>query len=379
MRIAMLAPHLNVRGPLPKHTPLLVDALRRQGCDVELLPWGRHEEGEGFAAKVLRRPRDVLAARRAIVDGDFSVVVVKTAHDWLTLSRDIALVQALPRDRVVVVQFHGSQSSRLVAPGSRAFKWASAALVRQVDGIFVLSRQEAAEWQAFRPGSRVAVVRNPRPASFAAGDPAESAANGRKTVLFVARLIANKGVLDLVRALPLLQETVPCRLVLAGEGPEAEHVRALAADLGVADSVELAGYVEGADLARLYDIADVFALPTTHDEGFPTVILEAMAAGLPIVTTPTRGPVDHLVDGRHAVFVPAADPRALAQGIAQLLTDDELRAAMGAANREKAREFDADPVAAEYLAALTEIVRASRKHAAHADARAGAEDARART
>jgi glycosyltransferase involved in cell wall biosynthesis len=361
MRIAMLAPRLSVRGPLPKHTPLLVDALRRLGCEIELLSWGRHVEGENLGAKVLGRARDVRRARRTIVRGAFPVVVVKTAHDWLTLTRDLALVSMLPRDRIVVLQFHGSQSSRLLAPGSWAFKLATTLLLRRAAGVLVLSRQEAKEWKAFSRDARVAVVRNPRPLSLSTDGSMGTPSNGHKTVLFVSRLIAGKGALDLVRALPRVRNSVPCRLVLAGDGPEEDRVRALVAQLGLADYVQLTGYVDGPVLADLYQEADVFVLPTTLDEGFPTVILEAMAAGLPIVTTPSRGPVEHLVEGEHALFVPRRDPHALADGLVRLLTDLELSARMGEANRSKVREFDADPVASEYLAALDMIVRAAGK------------------
>jgi glycosyltransferase involved in cell wall biosynthesis len=357
MRIAMLAPRASVRGPLPKHTPLLVEALRRLGCDVKLLPWGRRVEGERLPAKLLGRARDVAFVRREVVRRAFPVVVVKTAHDWLTLTRDLALLRLLPRSRVVVLQFHGSQSARLVAPGSWAFKRATAALLARAQGILVLSGEERAEWQAFSPHLHVSVVRNPRPVMSEGAAAERRAADGRKMILCVARLMPSKGVFELVRALPLVQEAVPCLLVLAGDGPELARLRALVRDLGVADSVELPGYVEGAELAGLYRRADVFALPTTHNEGFPTVILEAMESGLPIVTTPSRGPADHLVEGRHALFVPPHDSRALAVSLTRILTDTDLSRRLGDANREKVREFDADPVAEEYLAALETIVR----------------------
>jgi glycosyltransferase involved in cell wall biosynthesis len=220
----------------------------------------------------------------------------------------------------------------------------------------VLSREEQAEWQAFSAGTRVLVVRNPRPASI---DVTSNDGASRPMILCVSRLIEAKGILDLVRALPGVNREIPSRIVLAGDGPDAARVRTLAADLGVGDSVELPGYLNDGRLARLYRAADVFALPTYWDEGFPTVILEAMAAGLPIVTTRSRGSADHLVDGTHALFVPPRNPTALAATLTRLLREPQLRRRMAAANREKAREFDPDPVAAEYLAALEEIVAAS--------------------
>jgi glycosyltransferase involved in cell wall biosynthesis len=356
MRIAMLAPRPQVRGPLPKHTPLLVEALRHRGCEVEVLPWGRRSEDESLLAKLLGRAGDVVNARRRVTRGDYPLVVVKTAHDWSTLARDVVLVRALAgRDRVIVLQLHGSQSGRLTTPGSRLFKRATTALLDSVDGLLVLSREERAEWQAFSPDTRVLVVRNPRAASIEIASNDEA---GRPMILCVSRLIAAKGVLDLVRALPRVNRQIPCRVVLAGDGPDAARVRTLAAELGVLDSVELPGYLNDGRLASLYRVADVFALPTYWDEGFPTVILEAMAAGLPIVTTRSRGSADHLVDGTHALFVPPRDPTALAATLARLLRDPQLRRRMAAANREKAREFDPEPVAVEYLSALEEIVAA---------------------
>jgi len=353
----MLAPRATVRGPLPKLTPLLVDALGLLGCEVELLPWGRKVEGERLPAKLAGRVRDLADARTAVIRGGYSVVVVTTAHDWLTLARDLALLRTLPRDRVVILQFHGSQSTRLVAGGSHLFKRVTKALLARADGVLVLSRQEQEEWQEFSPASQVLVVRNVRPALPVDVEPSLNR-DGRPIVLSVARLLASKGVLDLVRALPLVQRDVHCRLVLAGDGPDAVRIRALVEELGVADSVELSGYLGDTELARLYRSADVFALPTFHPEGFPTVILEAMAAGLPIVTTRSRGAADYLVEGGNALFVPAHDPQALSVALIRLLGDDELRREMGAANREKVSEFDPGPVADEYLDALERIVAA---------------------
>lgn len=354
----MLAPRLTVQGPLPKITPLLADAWRRRGREVELLPWGRRSEDERLPSKLIGRVRDVVRARRSVIRGAYPVVVVNTSHDWLTLSRDLVLLRALPRrDRVIILHIHGSETPRLLAPGSWPFKRATAALLQSADGVLVLSREEQAEWLAFSPRSRVFVVRNPL--TIAVEDsPSPPGEDGLPTILCVARLIAGKGVFDLVRALPLVQRRLPCRLVLAGDGPEKEGLRQLAVDLDVAGSVELPGYVEGEELAELYRGAEVFALPTSMSEGFPTAILEAMAAGLPIVTTASRGPRDHLVEGRHALFVPPHDSEALAACLTRLLADDELRRSMGTANRRKIREFDPDIVAEEYLAVLDRIVAA---------------------
>jgi glycosyltransferase involved in cell wall biosynthesis len=141
---------------------------------------------------------------------------------------------------------------------------------------------------------------------------------------------------------------------VVGDGPHESLARDHAAALGLGARVTFTGYLEGAELAAAYRAATVFALPTTWPEGFPTVITEAMGAGLPIVTTRRRGMADHLGDGVNALFVPAGDARALATAVERLLADPGLRARMARANREKVREFLPDVVGPRYLDALRE-------------------------
>ena len=356
----MLAPRPTAKGPLPKHTPLLVDALTELGCDVELLPWGQRQEDEGLLAKTIGRARDVLEARRRIARSQADTVVVKTAHDWLTLARDVPLVLSLRSGPLVVVQFHGSQSRRLVDRGSRAFKAMTRLLLGRTDGVLVLSHEEQREWLAFRRQTPVVVVRNVRPALAATLADGPAADPRTPTVLCVSRLIEAKGVFDLVRALAILRRETHCRLALVGDGPERDRLLELAREENVSEWVEVAGYADDRRLEQLYRAATVFALPTSHPEGFPTVILEAMGAGLPVVTTAVRGAADHLVAGENALFVEPRDPAGLAAAISRLLADPELRDAMGRANRTKVREFAPEPVAHEYLEALGEI-RASRR------------------
>ena len=85
-------------------------------------------------------------------------------------------------------------------------------------------------------------------------------------------------------------------------------------------------------------------------------IMEAMAAGLPIVTTPSRGQADYLIEDQNALFVRAGDHEDLAEKLVELVQGHDRRVEIGRANRLRAREFEPDAVAAEYLAALEQIV-----------------------
>lgn len=358
MHIFMLVQNPGARGPVPKHTSHLVAALRSLGCTVETHPWGQRRPDESIREKLTQRVRDVVSVRRALRDRVFDVAVVKTAHDWLTLLRDIPVVLVIRRRcRPVVLQLHGSQPSALTKRGSRAFKLATAILLALVDGIMVLSTEEQRQWQSFRTRLPVFTVRNPyiRIFSSAAPEPTDRSAPGARA-LFVGRLIQEKGVFDLVEAFADVLEQAQCNLVLVGEGEQERELRARVGRLGLEDRVSMPGYLTGSALGDRYRESTIFVLPS-WSEGFPTVLAEAMDAGLPIVTTRIRGAADHLVAGENALFVEPRDVKGLASAIVTLLNDRNLCARMASANHKHIRIFEPEVVAAEYLQALRSLVR----------------------
>jgi glycosyltransferase involved in cell wall biosynthesis len=363
MRIFMLVQHPSIRGPLPKLTAHLVAALRSLGCTVETHPWGRRSESESLSEKVVQRFQDILSVRRVLRRRDFDIAVVQTAHDWRTLLRDISVVLLTRRHcRPVVLQLHGSQASRLAEPGSPAFKLVTAGLLALVDGIMVLSTEEQHQWQVFRPRPPVFTVKNPyvRAHSPVDSDRGSNAVPDRPLrLLFVGRLIEEKGVLDLVEALALVVQQQDCHLVVVGEGELERKLSERIRRLGLEGHVRRTGYLTGTDLNHEYRSAAIFVLPTSWAEGFPTVLAEAMDAGLAIVTTPTRGARDYLVEDENALFARAGDVRGLAASITTLLGDADLRARMGAANQERVQIFAPDLVAAEYLQILQSVVTAN--------------------
>lgn len=363
MRILMLAPPTTIRGPLPKHTPHLVAGLRALGCTVATESWGRHHDDESLPEKLLGRAGDIVRVRRALGRAAFDVMVVKTGHDWATLARDIALVAATRRrGRRIVVQFHGSYPDRLLRPDEPFFRAANALLLRMADAALLLSSEEREKWQRFYPGGRFFVVSNPFvPGSEWASDTPATAhrpAPGTPTLLFVGRLVRPKGIFELVEAMPEVLRRTPCRLMIAGDGPQAQQVQDRVAALGLAGRVRFAGYLTGRELVAAYRRAHVFVLPS-WSEGFPTVLAEAMYAGLPIVTTRIRGAADHLREGEHTLFVPPRHPAALAHAVMRLLADPDLQTRMAQANRAKVRDFSPEVVARRYLAALQVVVQRS--------------------
>ncbi|HVQ35978.1 MAG TPA: glycosyltransferase family 4 protein, partial [Pyrinomonadaceae bacterium] len=110
-------------------------------------------------------------------------------------------------------------------------------------------------------------------------------------------------------------------LVIVGEGPELESLTTAAAASNLSDCVIFAGQVK--DVAPFYAAADVLVLPS-HSEGSPYVLLEAMAARVPVVATAVGGVPEMVEDAESALLVPASDPSAMAAAIERVLTDPEL-------------------------------------------------------
>ena len=162
----------------------------------------------------------------------------------------------------------------------------------------------------------------------------------RRVVLTAARLDEQKGHPELLRAAAELPEAL---FVLVGEGPRRAALQSLAAELGIADRVLFLGH--RTDIPELLAACDVFALPSLY-EGSSLAVLEAMAAGRPVVSSAIGGTDELLSDGESGLLVPPGDSRALAEALRRLLGDGELRAALGQAGRARAeRDFSREAMA----------------------------------
>ena len=360
LRILMTCAHRGIHGAKPSITGHLTSSLREAGQEVDTAGWGRHCEGESWTTKLLGRGSDLVGIGRRLARGNYDVLFVHTQHDWRTLARDIPLAAVGRRHcRAVVLEFHGSQSNRLVSSGDLAFRAATRSLLRRCHGVLLLSTEELTEWRRFCGKPAYYVVRNPFSAEeMLAKLNACSPSPGRPDILnllFVGRLIREKGIYELLSATASILRECLCHLVLVGDGPETDRVRRRIGELGLAKYTTLAGYLSGGALMAAYRTAALFALPT-YAEGFPTVVSEAMAAGLPVVTTGIRGAADHLAEGVNALFVPPRDPEALARALLRLIKDAGLRARMSAANLAKVREFAPSIVVHDYVAAMRDVL-----------------------
>ncbi len=174
---------------------------------------------------------------------------------------------------------------------------------------------------------------------FADAEPYEELRDGTLNILFVGRFEERKGFIHLLKAYHRLRKRkVDARLLVIGGGPKEREYRRFVGLRGIRD-VEFLGRVSDEEKVRYFASADIYCAPNTGQESFGIVLLEAMAAGVPIVASDIHGfkrVVERDVQG---ILVETRNPRALAAALYALARDPDLRHEMGDAGRERAPEY----------------------------------------
>jgi len=194
------------------------------------------------------------------------------------------------------------------------------AVLRKAARVVVLSRHWGDVVRKIEPAARTTIIGNPVlvPAVL---PPQQHPA---RKVLFLAWLHEDKGVLDLMRAMPIVLRSVPdATFVLAGSG-DADSIANLARSLRVEHALRLPGWVNGKGKDELLRQSDVFVLPSYY-EGLPVGALEAMACGVPVIATRVGGIPDVIEDRVNGLLLEPGQPEALARALIAMLTDDALR------------------------------------------------------
>jgi glycosyltransferase involved in cell wall biosynthesis len=177
-------------------------------------------------------------------------------------------------------------------------------------------------------------------------------------ILSVARLVEKKGLGDLIAATDILRRRgLAFRVEIIGGGPQRDALKAQVKQLGLADRVRLPGAQAHDIVCQAYQRASVFVLPSViasngDRDGIPNVLLEAMACGVPVVSTSVSGIPELIESGVDGLLVPANNPAALADAIEKLLASQELRESLARAARARIESSFSLDSSAEHLIAL---------------------------
>ena len=352
MRILMVIPPRDGKGPVSRIGPILAQALDEIGNDVKIFYRPMMGSHIPFYHRLNQRIKDSIKFKEALKEWPSDVVVIHTGHDYKTLFRDFPLLffgrmKGVP----LIIQFHGSDLDRL--RDSLFFRWLTRIELHLSSGAMFLSKEEKVFFLQYVSNIPQKIVNNPLP-------PLPSQENqfpqlDTPTILFVGRMLEMKGIFDLVKAFAIVRQQINCQLVMVGDGKEYDTIKSLVHNLGLENEVQLPGYLQGDALWDKYKNSTIFVLPSWR-EGQATVLSEAAYFGLPIITTGIRAALDIFKDQHNVLFVPPKSPEILAEKMYFLLTNPELQRQMREANQELVKSFEPEPVARRYLASLEEIL-----------------------
>jgi phosphatidylinositol alpha-mannosyltransferase len=340
-------------GGVNEHVRFTYEAMRRMGHDVRIITskYGRQRESEGDVIRLgtgwaapangsvgrvtlglnfKRQTREVLDEHR------FDILHF---HEPLVPFLSPAMLDA--SDTVNIGTFHafgGFSPSYWI--GAKFAGW----LANKLDGRIAVSGAARHFINRYFPGEYRIIPNGVDLEKFQQAEPYEELRDGTLNILFVGRLEDRKGLTYLLQGYHRLRKRhVDARLLVIGSGPKLREYRRFVGLRGIRD-VEFLGRVSDEEKVRYFASADIYCAPNTGQESFGIVLLEAMAAGVPIVASDIHGfkrVVERNVQG---LLVEPRNPRALAAALYALGRDADLRHEMGEAGRVRAPEFSWDRV-----------------------------------
>ena len=330
--------------------------------DTRLFVIGKRPGEHGPLAAGARLAGDGVSLWRELGADDRSVLIVNPSLDAKSLVRDGVVVQtAKARGRRVVVFIRGWQDGTERTIDGRLGR-AFAASFLGADAVIVLAGR-------FRAALRRWGYRGPvHTATTVVADDALGAANAGAVaasgerdaplnVLFLSRIRADKGVYEALEAVRLAQRRgLDLRMSVAGDGPDLPRAARWVNERGVAH-VRFLGDVRGEDKRQLMTASDIYLLPTSHGEGMPATLLEAMAYGMGVITASVGGVGDFFEDGVHGLVTADAHPSTLAGRLETLARDSALRARLGLEAQRFARLHFTPRRGADRLLAVVDQVR----------------------
>jgi phosphatidylinositol alpha-mannosyltransferase len=357
VKIGLVSPYVYpLPGGVTEHVRYLYEGLRKRGHDVRIITSSHGLQrssdgdviriGKGFSVPANGSVGTLTVSPRFVSQvGD---VLDRERFDLLHFHEPfvpfLSLVVLRQSTSVNVATFHAFGGfSPAYELGSRLLR----PYARRLHGRIAVSAAARHFIDRYFPGDYKVIPNGVDVDRFRRAVPIARWQDGTRNILFVGRHEPRKGLVELLKAFRILRKTgCDCRLLIVGSGPQEREARRYVLTRRL-QGVEFLGRVSDDEKAQLFKTADVYASPATGRESFGIVLLEAMAAGTPIVCSDIHGYKGVVRRGREGLLVPPRKPKALASAIGQLLADDDLRAEMGRNGRERADDFSWERVTAK--------------------------------
>jgi glycosyltransferase involved in cell wall biosynthesis len=363
-RIVITCPPFQAVSGVANHVSLLLDSAAAHRFAFEHLCTGGGELVETIGGRVLRHVRTPVRLLTILVTRRPALLHINSSLDARALPRDtLLLFMAWLMRCPVIWQVHGGRSVLELEQSQPTALAVLRLLLELPRRVIVVTRKDEQGY------AKVVAARRLRRISNGVHVPQHlerKAPESTLRVTYMGRLIAGKGVLDLIDAMRIIAHeypAIPICLKLAGAGSLEAQLRAAVAEYGLSERVQFLGQVVGAAKHRLLEDTDVFVLPTRLPERLPYALLESMAAGIPAVACAIGGVVEVVQDRVTGLLIPPRRPDLLASAIVELARDRQLLQQMSRAARERICDsHDVAHMAARFCALYEEVLD-ERRHA----------------
>jgi glycosyltransferase involved in cell wall biosynthesis len=357
--VVLLGPDRAAISGVSTHVNLLMGSALDDDFELVHFQVGSEGRNEGRLAKLLRLMASPFALFATILFRHASIVHINTSLNPRAYWRDLVYlyVAKLLRARVVY-QVHGGKLPQVFFEGRPWLTKFLHTTLLAPDVIVVLAKCELDAYREFVPEQDIVALPNGIDCTPFQDIPiVRSQAEYPLRLVYIGRLDREKGIYETLQAMRLAQELgVDARISIAGGGAEEARLKRYAQALGLASRVCFVGPVFGDDKVRLLAGADAMIL-ASYSEGLPYALLEAMAAGIPVIATPVGAIPDVVSHGIHGYLVPPRDARAIAEALAAMAGDREGISWMSRACRRRIRAaYAIDRVAAEFATQYSQLL-----------------------
>jgi len=267
------------------------------------------------------------------------VVHFNPSFDCKSIIRELNMV-AISKlfKRTTLLQFHGGNLSNFIKNGRIPFY--IKLIIKLTSHLAVLTNIQKEPILKYCSSNKISVIPNMVDTTLFSIKDHQYRSHYR--ILYMSKIESKKGIFDVIDAIQDVINNFPnVTFLFAGDGPDREKLKLLCCESGLEDHVKLLGYVQDKKKATFLSRGDIFLFPSQYDEGMPYSLIEAMAAGLPVIATSMGGVPEVIENSVNGFLIQSQQPKQLAQTIIKLLSNNKARKKMGQLNRYKTEtEYD---------------------------------------
>lgn len=343
-------------------TELEIYGIEKFGHITDTIQYGPSSNSKKKVQKIKIAIVNAFAIAYQIKKNRYDVLFLNTAFDFSAVLRDVITLFIIGSSRVkIFLKFHGSDLNFLNELSYLQKKIVNY-VFKNVAGVGVLSNEEKKEFVRLRyPSSKIFLVKNPiNPTLYSKSEKFKDEIGISKETflfLFCARFIKEKGLSDVLFALrDIVTKDKKIHLVAVGDGEEMEEAEFFVLNNHLSDYVTFTGFLPEKKILSYYSNSDALVFPTYHQEGFPMVVFQSLAAGLPIITTCIRACADYLKEPDNVIWVEAKNIQSIKEAMFKLLENKELVIKMSENNKKLSNNFTSEINAVEYIEIFNKII-----------------------